>query len=168
MAATTPYDEFSPEAQKLVEGLIWLGYLETTFSFCGHSFTLHTLQGGDDLFIGVLTKEYQETLSQAKAWAYANVAMALRAVDGDVNFCPAIGPDPEAHARAKFNYVLKWYWPTIEYIYEQFALLVQKQNQAIRAVQDLSNRSLRPSTPSLDSLTAPGDSNESISTEDPA
>lgn len=164
--AENPYDAFPPEAQKSVEGLVWLGYLERTFTFCGHRFTLHTLQGEDDLYTGLLAKEYQETLSQAKAWAYANVAMALKAVDGDENFCPAIGPDPEAHARAKFNYVRRWHWPTIEYIYEQFAFLVREQIEAIRAVQDLSNRSLKPSTPSLDSLTEPGDSSESISTED--
>lgn len=161
-----PFSVFPEETQKAVEGLLWLGYLEETISFAGHRFTLRTLRGEDDLMIGLLVKEYEGTLSQAKAWAWANIAMSLVAVDGDPNFCPPIGPDPMDHARAKFTYVIKWYWPLAEYLYEQLAILVRRAREAIQAVQDLSARSLHPSTPSRDFLKGQGDSSASTDGED--
>lgn len=161
------FDEFPEETRKAVEGLSWLGYMERDFKFCGHRFRIRTLKGEEDLMVALLSKDFEGTLGAAKAWAWANVAMAIVAVDGKTDFCPPIGPDPEDHARAKFAYVTgEWYWPLAEYIYEQYAALVGKQREAIRAVQDLSERSLHPSTPSRDSLNEPGDSSESISTED--
>lgn len=164
-----PFSVFPPEVQKDVEGLMWLGYLEDSFSFCGHRITLRTLKGEDDLIAGLLAKHYEGTLAQAKAWAWANVTMAVVSIDGEPNFCPAIGPDPEDHARGKFAYLIgAWYWPTCEYVYEKLGLLVRRQRDAIAAVQDLSDRSLRPSTPSRDFLTGPGDSSESIVTDDPS
>lgn len=167
MSEGNPFSEFPPETQKAVEGLAWLGYLEETVKFCGHTFVLRTLKGDEDLMAGVLCKEFEGTLTQAKAWAWANVAMAVHAVDGRIDFCPPIGPDPAEHARAKFRYMTgEWYWPLCEYLYERFGLLVRRQRDAIKAVQDLSDRSLHPSTPSRDFLTESGDSTESISSED--
>jgi hypothetical protein len=159
---------FPEDVQKAVEGLAWLGYLEETFKFAGHRFTIRTLKGEEDLMVGLLCEEFKEgNLARAKAWAWANVALAVVAVDGDRNFCPPIGPDPEDHARAKFRYMTsEWYWPLGEYIFEKYGVLVQRQRKAIRAVQDLSERSLHPSTPSRDSLNEPGDLHESTSTED--
>lgn len=161
-----PFSVFPEDTQKAVEGLMWLGHLEDTFTFCGHRFTLRTFKGEGDLMAGLLVKEYEGTIAQAKAWAWANVAMALVSVDGDPNFCPPVGPDPMDHARAKFRYLItSWYWPTCEYMFEQLSVLMRRQRNAIKAVQDLSDRSLQPSTPSRDSLTEPGDSSESISTD---
>ncbi len=164
-----PFSVFPEQVQKDVEGLMWLGFLEETFTFCGHRFTIRTLKGEDDLIAGLLAKHYEGTLAQAKSWAWANVTMALVSIDGDSNFCPPIGPDPEDHARGKFAYLVKaWYWPTCEYVYEQLGSLVRRQRDAIQAVQDLSSRSLHPSTPSRDSLIEPGDSSESIGGDDPS
>lgn len=167
MSEGNPFSEFHADVQKTVEGLMWLGYLTKTFKFCGHTFVIRTLKGDEDLMVGLLCKEFEGTLTQPKAWAWANVAMAVQSVDGKTDFCPPIGPDPEAHARAKFRYMTgEWYWPLCEYIYEHFGLLVRRQREAIQAVQDLSERSLRPSTPSRDSLTEPGDSADSTSSDD--
>ncbi len=164
-----PFSVFPEDTQKAVDGLIWLGYLEDIFQFCGHRFVIRTLKGEGDLIAGLLAKDYADTLGQAKAWAWANVAMAVVSVDGDENFCPAIGPDPEAHGRAKFQYMVSnWYWPTAEYLFERVGLLMIRQREAIRAVQDLSDRSLPRSMPSRDSLIVPGDSSESISTDEPS
>jgi hypothetical protein len=161
------FSAFPVETQKAVEGLIWLGHLEETFTFCGHRFTIRTLKGEEDLMAGLLAKDYADSLGQAKAWAWANVAMCVKAVDGKTDFCPPIGPDPEDHARAKFRYVTsQWYWPLGEYIFERFSALVHQQREAIQAVQDLSNRSLQPSMPSRDFLTGQGDSPEPMSTDD--
>lgn len=160
------FDQFPAQVQEDVHGLIHLGYLEETIEWCGHSFTLHTLNGEEELAVGLLCKEYAETLAQAKAWAWANVSQSLAAVDGDPDFCPPIGPDPMIHAKARFRYLLKWFWPTIEELYRHYALLVERQVAAIRAVRDLSNRSLENFSPFPDSSTEQGGSDEPEGQED--
>lgn len=154
------FDRFPEQVREDVQGLLYLGYIEDTFEFCGHSFTLHTLNGEEELCVGPLCKEYSETLTQAKAWAWANIAVALGAVDHDPDFCPQIAPDPYLYAKAKFRYCLKWYWPTAEFLYNQYLSLVERQVEAIKAFRDLSPRDLESFSPSPDSLTAPGDSEE--------
>lgn len=161
------FDQFPADVQKSVEGLVWLGYLEDTFEFCGHTFGIRTLYGNEELQASLLCKEYTDTLGQVKAWTWAHVALALTSVDGKQDFCPSIGPDEMEHARAKFKYVTtRWFWPVAEYIFTRFAVLQQNQLKAIEAVQDLSNRSLRPSSPLSDFLNEQGDSpSETVSDE---
>jgi hypothetical protein len=125
-------DEFPEEVREDVEGLAWLGYLEDSFDLFGHSFVVRTLKGDEELLAGLLTKDYESTMTQGKAFAWANVALSLVSVDGDEDFCPEIGPDRQANARARFN--------------------------AARAVRDLSTRSQQIFSPSPDSSTDPGDS----------
>lgn len=148
-----PFDEFQPQVVEDVEGLIWLGHLEDEFEFCGHEFVIRTLKAEEELQAALLVKEWGDTIGQAKAWAWANIALALVSVDGDVDFCPPVGPDKSGYARARFKWVIsRWYWPLGNYIFARFASLVQRQADAVNAVADLSSRSLHTSTPSVDSL----------------
>lgn len=156
-----PFDEFPEQVVEDVNGLIWLGHLEEEVEFCGHTFTIRTLKGDEELMAALLVKEYGDTIGQAKAWAWANICLALTSVDGDEDFCPPIGPDKKAHARARFQYVTsKWYWPVGEYLFAQFAGLVQRQADVVKAMQDLSQRSLHTSMPWVDSWTDRADSEE--------
>jgi hypothetical protein len=152
-------DELSGSVRSNIDDLIWLGHLEEEFEFAGHTFVLRTLKADEELLSATLTKEYIDTLGQAKAWAWANVALALVAVDGDEDWCPEIGPSKKANARGKFNYCIQnWYWPLGEYLFYEYTQLVARQIEAIAEVRNLSTGSPQASTPSADSLTEQGDS----------
>lgn len=155
------FDDFPEAVRDAVDGLAWLGHLQSTVQFCGHSFTLQTLKAGEELEAALLAKEYQDTFGSVKASAWSHLAMSIIAVDGDENFCPAIGPDWKQHGRGKFNYMTdNWYWPVGEYLFGEYVALVQRQAQALEALEDLSSGSLRNSWPTEDSLKEQGDSKE--------
>lgn len=152
-----PFGGFDPAIQEVVEGLVWLGRLEKTVKFCGHSFTLRTLTVEEELAVAQAINDYKEGVKAGDAYAAATIGVALEAVDGDESFCPPIGPDLIGFAKARLNYVSQWYLPTIQYLFQQYTTLLQQQAEAIEAIQNLSRRSQPLSTPSADSLTSPGD-----------
>lgn len=152
-------ESFPDDIREDVEGLMWLGFLEDEFDFCGHSFVIRTLRGDEELLAGVLTKEYMDTLGQSRAWAWALVSLALVAVDGDESFCPPSGPDKRAYARARFQYCTsKWFWPVAEYIFRRYTTLLERQAQAVEAVEDFASGSLPLPMPFVGSSTDKGDS----------
>ena len=156
-----PFAELDPRIREDVDGLIWLGHLEDQFEFLGHHFVIRTLKGDEELSAGLVSKDYIETLGQAKAWAWAKIALSLVAVDHDENFCPPIGPDRQSFARARFaSCTSRWYWPLAEYIYGRLLELEARQLAVLEAVQSLSSGSLPNSTPSASSSTEPGGSAE--------
>lgn len=127
---------FDERIKDTVDGLIWLGHLEGSFEFCGHHFLMRTLKADEELAASLVAKEYAETIGQGKAWAWANVALALVAIDGDSEFCPPIGPDKLAYAKARFQYVTsRWYWPTGQYLFKAYEQLYERQRAAIEAIQ---------------------------------
>ena len=81
-------DEFPDEVNEDVDGLIWLGYLEDVVDYCGHEFVIRTLRSEEQLLASLVTKEYTDTLGQAKAWVAAHVGLALVSIDGDEDLCP--------------------------------------------------------------------------------
>jgi hypothetical protein len=154
-------EQFPDEIREDVNGLLFLGHLEDDFEVFGHHFVIRTLKGDEELNAGVLTKEYQDTLSQSKAAIWANVCQALVSVDYDNDFCPPAGPDKLSHARARFRYCThNWYWLTAWEIWGRLRLLNARQLAAANAIRDLSTRSPENFSPSPDSLTEPGTSEE--------
>lgn len=153
---TDPLDEFPEEVHDAVHGLAWLGHLEQEVEIAGHTFLLRTAKADEELQAALLAKEYADTYGQIKAWAWANIAVALEAVDGEPDFCPPIGPDKKSWVRAKFNYITSnWYWPVGNRLFEEYTDLLRRQAEAMEALENLSTGSLTPSTPSSDSLTGP-------------
>lgn len=147
-----PFGAFPEQVREDVHGLMWLGYLEDSFSFCGHDFMIRTLRGDEDLQVGVLAKEFMETTSQAKAQVWATIALAIEAVDGDPNFCPQAGPDRRSYARGRFQYATQtWYWPLAVYVFDRYSRLLERQAEALRAIEDLLSGSLPTPTPYADS-----------------
>lgn len=152
-------DQFPDDVLEDVEGLMWLGYLEDSFEFAGHDFVLRTLRGEEELLAALVTREYVETLGQAKAWVWAQIALALIVVDGDEDFCPPAGPNTKDNARARFQYVTRrWYWPLAAYLYDHYSSLLERQAVALQALQDLSTRSRTSFMASPDSSTGKVDS----------
>jgi hypothetical protein len=150
-----PFQGFSPEIRQDLEGLTHLGYLEDSFSFCGHHFVVKTLRGEEELAASLAIQEYRNTLKEPEAWVWANVALSLKSVDGDENFCPPIGPDVNDYARARLKYCTsKWFYPLAEYIWVEHCIpLQQRQLRALEALQGLSKRDRNPSSPKSDSST---------------
>lgn len=155
-----PFDEFPPQVAQSVDGLAWLGYLETEVRRWGHSWVLRTLNAEQELEASLIAAEYQDTYGAAKANAWANVAAALISVDDNADFCPPVGHDKRANLRARFNFVTQWHWPVAELLFGEFIELLNKQAAALEAVESLSSRSLRPSLPSQDSSTEAANSEE--------
>ena len=105
-------EDFPDRVQENVEGLMFLGYLQKDFDFCGHHFVIRTLKGDEELLASLVCKEFVGTMGQERSWIWALVGMSLTSVAGDSNFFPPISKDKRAYARARFQYVTrKGYWP---------------------------------------------------------
>lgn len=153
------FDQFPEQVQEDVTGLLYLGHLEATVSQWGHTWVLRTLKGEEELLASLVCKDYTDTLGQAKAWAWANVCLALESVDGDSDFCLPIGPDQQTNAKARFRYCTsRWYWPVAEHLFREYVGLVERQVAAFSALRDLSERNRPTSLPSPDSSNEQGDS----------
>lgn len=166
--SSDPFDQFDQSIREDVDGLIHLGELSKDVEFCGHTFGLRTLRIDEEIAAAKAIDSFRETLKEPEAWQASQVGLALTHIDGDSDFCPPIGPDKTALARARFQYVTsKWYQPTIDYLFSEYVTLLEKQLTATRAVQDLSQRSQPTFSPSLDSLTESGIFNEPTISETP-
>jgi hypothetical protein len=152
-------DRFPDDVIEDVDGLLWLGYLDSVIEFCGHEFVIRTLRLEEEMLAGLLTKEYSESMAETKAFVTAQVAMALVSVDGDEDFCPPAGPNKKDYARARFNYVASnWYEPTVAFIYTKYAELLDKQASVIKEMDFLSRSDLGSFLASPSSLIAKADS----------
>jgi len=143
---------FDPRVAEDVQGLLYLGYLEETIQMFGHSFTMRTLEVGQELEIGLLIKEYTGTVTQGRALAAATVAASLEAVDGRTIY-QQLGPNDKDSVRRKFDYVLKWFWPTIETLYNEHLRLQQRQIDSYEEFMSKSLGGQRESSPYADSST---------------
>lgn len=159
-------EDFPPEIQENVEGLMFLGELYNDFDFCGHHFVIRTLRGDEELLASLVCKEFVETVGQARAWIWALVSMCLVSIDGDENFCPQITGNKRDYARARFQYVTRnWFWPLAVHINSKYAELQQEQEAAMGRVEDLFSGNLSTSTPFAGSSNVQDDS-EDQPTED--
>ena len=152
-------DEFPEEVNEDVDGLIWLGYLEDVVDYCGHEFVIRTLRLEEQLLASLVTKEYTDTLGQAKAWIAAHVGLALVSIDGDEEFCSQAGFNKKDYARARFQYVTgKWFEPTIAHLYNAYSSLIERQSSVLEEMENLSKESRISFTASPDSLIPKADS----------
>lgn len=159
-------EDFPPEIRDAVEGLMFLGYLEDSFEFCGHHFVIRTLRGDEELLASLICKEFVQTLGQARAWVWAQIALALVSIDGDDNFCPPVSNNKRDYARARFQYVTgKWYWPLAAYINSRYETLCELQAEGVQRVEDLYKGNRLTSTPSADSLSDRADLEEQEASE---
>lgn len=159
--STNPFDAFPSEVRDDIDGLTYLGYLDDHFSFCGHDFAIRTLRGDEELLAGLVCKEFLDTMGQAKAYVWAQVALAVTAIDGAEDFCPQATPSRADYARARFRWFSQqWYWPVAYFIYAKYTDLLKRQQEALDALEDFCNGSLLTSTPFADSSTDKGSSDE--------
>lgn len=124
------------DADKVVE-LVNLGALSSEVDFCGHTFGLRTLRVDEEVAVGAALGSYEGNLKDAQVWGAMHIGMALTHVDGDQDFCPAVGPNKTDFAKARFRWVTsQWYMPTVSFLYEEYTKLLVEQNKVTKVVQD--------------------------------
>jgi hypothetical protein len=160
-----PFSLFSEQIRIPVRGLTFLGHIEKQVEFCGHTFTLRTLYPSEKAAVSLVVQPWRGSISEGEVWANAQVALGLMIVDGDDDFCKAAGPDLNDFARARLNYVQKWYQPTLSFLYARYLELEQEALDGIRELQDLSERNRVPSQPLPDSLIVPDTLGASIDSD---
>lgn len=169
MESQEEFDGFDPRIQTAVDGLIYLGEVSQDFEFCGHTFGMRTLRPNEEIAASAVVHQFKGTLKEPEAWMAAQVGLALTHIDNDEAFCPQAGPDMTSFAKARFNYVTSnWYWPTIDFLFQGYGKLLDRQVKAIRAVQDLSQGSLHTSMPSASSFNLPGILSDETLSETPS
>lgn len=157
-------NEFASESIEPVEGIAYLGALETDVEFCGHTFGLRTLRANEEIAAAKAIEDFRGTIKEADAWMAVQVGIALTHIDDDESFCPQAGPNILAFAKARINYVTsQWYWPTIDFLYQTFAALQEKQIEAFRTAQDLLPKAPTGYTPLANSSEQQGILNEETS-----
>jgi hypothetical protein len=125
--------EFNPDVRQPFQGLLYLGALEKEFYWSGHRFKIKTLTQGELLEVGLITREYQGTLGDSKAYVTAFVAASIVSVDGHRLSSP-LGPFESALA-ANFEYIRdSWYPWVIDAIYNQCLELESRVNDIIEAM----------------------------------
>lgn len=120
--------------QQDFHGLLKLGYLTSTFDWCGHRFVIKTLRTSDILVSAMLIKEWQDTIGGSKAYATSMVALCTELVDGRPLPIP-LGEDPAnpmAWAHQRFNYVQQWFPWTIDAVLNEYNTLERRVIEVIR------------------------------------
>lgn len=133
-----------------IHSLVYLGYLEETIQKFGHTFTLKTLDAGEELEVALLGEKYSKTIAAARALAMATVAASLQYVDGEP-FVHTLGPNDRDSLALKFQKVRNYYWPTVEGLYLEYQKLQLRAYKAFEAFEDLSDGSRPESSPYADS-----------------
>lgn len=126
--APEPLPEFPEESKKDFEGILFLGALTKEFTFAGHVFMIRTLTTGEILSVGQIIKDYDGSLSQMKAYATAVCAATTLSLDGQSLPTPIRDTPGDEALRHRFNEVVKWYPPVIDYVYGQFLALEAQMN----------------------------------------
>jgi hypothetical protein len=132
-----PLPSFDPKHTEAFSGLLYLGALSSTFDFFGHRFVIRTLTVKELLVVASVTRDFQGTIGEGKAYTAAMVAMAVQSVDGEPLPSP-IGEtpgSPHAWARRRFDYVTEnWFAWTIDHVYERYLELEQVVKDVLEAM----------------------------------
>lgn len=137
-----PLPEFDPQWRDELEGLMFLGKLEKRFHWVGHEFVIRTMTIDETLEVGLLTKQYQGTLGDAKSYQAALCAACIVSVDGRPLTVPLTSEPTDTMLVNKFQYVVKnWFPPVLDAVYEKYLELDATVIQVIQAMQASSGNS---------------------------
>jgi len=132
--AEEPLPEFDPKHREDFEGLLYLGKLTHEFEWLGHRFLIRTLSVDESLEIGLVTRQYEGTISQAKAYQAAVVAACTIKVDGKPMPIPLTDDPGDSALLNRLEAVKRWFPPTLDKIYEEFLLLEDRVTKVLDAM----------------------------------
>jgi hypothetical protein len=146
-------DFLSKESLDRFIQIVHIGHLNKVFDWNGQKFEVRTLKIDEELGIGQLVKEYNETITEEKAVAVAIAAASLVSVNGKP-FMPGFDEESSLqNIRDRFNYIRKnWHWPVIEAINTEYLQLINEMYETIRESQNLSLTDRKSSDFSSDPL----------------
>lgn len=132
-----PEENFDPQVDNDVVGLLFLGFLSRTAHVLGHTFVLKSLNGAEDLAVAQLVDEQPGLASQGKALMYAQVAASLLTVDGRSVLTQRIEQEASSaelieRLRLKIDYILKYHPAVVERLFEEYQELQLRVNAALR------------------------------------
>lgn len=138
-----PTEEIDQELpSEALIGLLNVGRLTKDISLFGDNLRLRTLKIGEELEVGLLIKKWTGTPEEGRAFVVATVAAAIESINSK-KLVQSLGPSEEDELRRKFDYVrTKWYWPTVQQIYEEYVGLQQDQIKALEELRSKSQASL--------------------------
>lgn len=116
-----PASVFPPQSIVPLKGLLFLGALEETFEYGGHSFHIKTLTEGESLRVGQLIRDYRGTASEPEALRCFTVAACTVDVDGLAVSQPYKEGYDQVFESAKE--VRKWYPAVVRAVYERYRRL---------------------------------------------
>lgn len=136
LAEEEPLPEFDPQWRDEFEGLAFIGSLKRTFTYLGHQFVIRTLNVDEVMEIALLTKPYQGTMADVKAYQAAVVAACVVTVDGQAPPIPITNEATDTILLNRFNYVRRhWFPPVLDAIYTNYLLLENTVNKVIGAME---------------------------------
>lgn len=166
-----PFAIFPMQVRAPVVGLSYIGHLERTITFAGHSFVIKTLRPSEKAAIATAIEPWRGNIAESTAFSNGHVGLALVSIDGEDSFCPPASPEITQFARARLNYLTNpetgWYQPVLDYLYAEYLALEQEVLNALEAYRNLELGNQKRSQPSADSSTEPDTSDEPTALDTP-
>lgn len=130
-----------------------VGYLTRDFHWGGHSFIIKTLRLDEELAVGKLIKEYQDTLVEEKAVIIASAAACLVSINGK-DFMPYFDKDVYKVLKDRFEYIKNnWFAPVITAINTNYLILLRELYELMEQISNLSQEDQANSNSWSDLLT---------------
>lgn len=126
--------QFDRRHREPFTGMLYLGKLDDTFKYLGHTFDLSTPLHSERLEAGVLHKPYLNSISSDLAWAALTVACYLRKVDGQ-ELPEGLGP-LDTGLKDRFNWIIGNLRSTVITKLFEHCLILDREVDAILAEMD--------------------------------
>lgn len=127
--------EFDPRWREPFEGMLYIGHLEETISFWGHSFLLVTPSSAERLKISLLTKPYDGTIGWEFAYSCALVAAYLIKVDHQDLPRPITNDPKDTAMEERWNWILNnLKKPVIDALFERCTIVDSEVRDVLDAM----------------------------------
>lgn len=133
--------EFDPRHREAFEGLLYLGALTDEFHWLGHTFVIRSLTVGETLEVGLIHRQYRNSLGDSRAYVTAMVAASILSVDGRPLPQPLTRDPSDTRLHSQFTYVKdNWYPWVVDKIYSRVVLLEQRVEGVLEAMGEAERR----------------------------
>lgn len=127
--------EFDPKHRETFRGLLFVGALTSDFELFGHHFRIATPTQTERIQIGLVTREYIDTISTEIAITTAFVAAFLVSVDDQLLPQPIVNNPKETALHERFRWVSEnLRKPVIDLIYSKCLELEQEVDEVLEAM----------------------------------